>query len=214
MYRYSAKAHNKSLIDLGVLRVGTLHDFRKTEHNRGIADPQEGKKVVAHYIDNAVVENSDDLHGRAAKAFKVMDLGKGNARVHFSDVIFSKTFDEPDCFVLCTSSEFSKNVMAEFEGANSCAEIYDRDKFYKLLTATLNSISPVIFRGVHRVVYKDKKEVWNGRDWGHNPAVIKERQFEGRYEVRAIWQPTYRQRIEPVILCNYLLGTCCREIAI
>ncbi len=44
MYRYTNSCYNKLLLNMGCIRVGTLHDFRKSEHKKGIADPQEGKK--------------------------------------------------------------------------------------------------------------------------------------------------------------------------
>ena len=141
---------------MGGIRIGTLHDFRKAEHKSGIADPQEGKKNVIHHIDKAIVNNTDDLHGRAAKEFNIVNLGKGNASVSFTDCTFSKSFDEPDCFILCFSSEKSKKVMAEFEGADSCIEITNPDIFLQQLTDTLNLFTPVIFRGVHKVIYQNK----------------------------------------------------------
>ncbi len=214
MYRYSAEKYNQSLLKMGGIRIGTLHDFRKTEHKQGIADPQEGKKKVTHYIDHAVVNNTDDLHGKAATEFNVINLDKGNANVSFKNCTFSKSFDEPDCFILCVSSEKSKKVMTEFEGADSCIEITNQNSFFQQLTNTLNLFTPVIFRGVHKVIYKNKVEAWNGSDWGHNPAVIKELEFKGQYELRAIWQPSFNQKISPIIFLNYNLISSCRKISI
>lgn len=214
MYRYSAEEYNQSLLKLGGIRIGTLHDFRKAEHKQGIADPQEGKKKVTHYIDNAVASNTDNLHGKAAKEFNVVDLGKGNANISFRNCTFSKSFDEPDCFILCFSSVKSKKVMAEFEGANSCIEITNQNSFFQQLTNTLNQLTPVIFRGVHKVIYQNKVETWNGIDWGDNPAVIKELEFKAQYELRAIWQPRFNQKISPIIFNNYQLTSSCHKISI
>lgn len=50
MYRYSLQKFNSSLLNMGEIRIGTLHDFRRTEHTQGIADPKEGKKKISHNI--------------------------------------------------------------------------------------------------------------------------------------------------------------------
>jgi hypothetical protein len=81
----------------------------------------------------------------------------------------ARAFDEPDCFILCTSKVFSKDTMLEFEGADTCYEILNPSLFYSVLTETLNSFIPVVFRGVHEVIYQDRKEKWNGKDWGIIP---------------------------------------------
>jgi len=104
--------------------------------------------------------------------------------------------------------------MREFEGADSCYEISDPNKFYRVLTETLNSIVPVVFRGFHEVIYQARKEQWNGRDWGHHPALIKETKFSNQSEIRAIWQPRSGQPIQPIIIANYRLIEACRLLII
>ena len=214
MHRYSAETFNQSLLKLGGIRIGTLHDFRKSEHKKGIADPQEGKKDISHHIESALVNSVDDMHGKAAKEFKIFDAKNSSASMYINNVTFLKRFNEPDCFILCLSSKLSIEVMAEFEGANSCVKILNPNLFLSVLTGTLNSITPVIFRGAHKVIYQDKKEDWNGHDWGKNPALIKEEEFKKQHEIRMIWQPRFNQTITPVILFNYRLGTVCRKMAI
>lgn len=197
---------------MGSIRVGTLHDFRNSEHKRGITDPQEGRKEVFHHIDHAVLNGGDSIHERAAEEFRAISAPNGS--VVCKDVQFSKRFDEPDCFVLCASQTCSKRVMREFEGAESCIEIVDQSLFFELLTQALNSIVPVIFRGVYEVTYQDRTEPWNGKDWGSHPALIKESEFSGQDEIRAIWQPIRTTPIEPINLCSYRLVGTCREVPI
>lgn len=213
MYRYTNSCYNKLLLNMGCIRVGTLHDFRKSEHKKGIADPQEGKKEVFHHIKDSVINLNDgnSIDDRAAKEFRVIG---GNGSVHCKNVIFSTVFDEPDCYILCVSDLASKSVMDQFEGADSCVQIADPTRFYKELTDVLNSITPVIFRGVHKVIYQNKKEQWNGDNWGEHPALIKEPEFFEQYELRAIWQPKLNTKIEPVILGSYALGSFCKSIEI
>jgi hypothetical protein len=49
--------------------------------------------------------------------------------------------------------------------------------FYSLLTELINKHVPVEFQGVHKVVYQNKQEKWNGVNWGISPALIKEPAF-------------------------------------
>jgi hypothetical protein len=108
MYRYSPQRYNSSLLTMGVIRVGTLHDFRRTEHNKGIADPQEGKKIVSHRIDQLHISDTEDpniksnIDVRALEAFRAIKMSNSK-NITFRNVTVCQSFDEPDCFILCTS---------------------------------------------------------------------------------------------------------------
>jgi hypothetical protein len=80
MYRYSSKKFSSLLLALGIISIGALYDFRKLEHKKGISDSQEGKKVVAHTIEDLHVEDPNDpvyqnsKDFTACKAFRAIDL--------------------------------------------------------------------------------------------------------------------------------------------
>lgn len=219
MYRYSSQRHNSSLLAMGVIRVGTLHDFRSMENKKGIADPQEGKKIVSHRIDQLHIADTEDpniksnIDIRALEAFQAVKMSNSK-NITFHNVTVSRRFDEPDCFILCTSKICSKETMSQFEGADSCVEVVEIESFYRVLTDTLNSITPVIFRGIHEVIYQNREEDWNGQNWGHHPAMIKETKFNKQSELRAIWQLRFNHQISPVVLGNYKLGAYCRNVSI
>jgi hypothetical protein len=218
MYRYSLMRFNSLLLTLGVIRIGTLHDFRRLEHKKGICDPQEGKKVVTHYIEDLHISDSNDHAHQESKDFRALErfqiIKFGNAQdITIQNISVSQLFDHPDCFILCTSKYCSKQTMRQFEGAESCLEVIDINNFYRVLTETLNSIVSVEFRGVHEVKYQNREEPWNGQDWGRHPALIKEPVFKPQGELRAIWQPRFNKSIEPIIIGNYILGSFCRSIS-
>ncbi len=213
MYRYSVSQYNAQLLNLGIVRVGTLHDFRKSEHARGIGDPQEGKKRVKKDIEHIEVDGPNDPNAGMLEMFGAIRLGPG-AGVTLRNVRLVKSFDHPNCFIFCTSKRRSAKTMAEFDGADSCVEIFDIERFYSLLTYALNLITPVTFRGLFDVVYQDREEDWNGKDWGHHPARIKERHFLPQYELRAIWEPKYGQVIEPTLVGHFRLGQFCRLVQV
>jgi hypothetical protein len=220
MYRYSPKSFNDLLHVMGCIRIGTLHNFRELEHKRGIADPMEGKKSVPHHIEHLHIADSSNKKSRshpdmkALELFRAISIGDNCKNITFDNISLVQSFDVPDCFIFCTSREKSKKTMSQFEGADSCLQIHNIDAFYQLLTQTLNSITPVEFKGVHKVVYQNKNEKWNGDNWGHHPSLIKETRFSPQEELRAIWQPLINLKIAPQLLVNYKLGACCRYVQI
>lgn len=219
MYRYSSQRYNSSLLTIGVIRVGTLHDFRNMEHKKGIADPQEGKKIVSHRIDQLHIADTEypniksNIDVRALDAFRAVKMSNSKD-ITFRNISLCQRFDEPDCYILCSSKICSKETMSQFEGADSCVEVVEIESFYRILTETLNSRTPVIFRGIHEVIYQNREEHWNGQNWGQHPAMIKEPDFKKQGELRAVWQPRSNQLISPVILDDYRLGEFCRNVSV
>ena len=220
MYRYSPKIFNASLSIMGIIRIGTLHDFRKAEHKAGISDPKEGTKTVNHHINHLQVEDSSDTSKNNKKdidslsAFNAISLGENPKNITIRNVYFSKNFNEADVFILCMSKYLSTKTMDQFEGADSCIEITNESLFFQLITETINSITPVIFRGVYKVTYQDREEQWDGLTWGRHPAIIKEKEFSPQGELRAIWEPKNSSEIQPLIIGNYKIGACVRHVAI
>jgi hypothetical protein len=214
MFRYSARRYICSLLSMGIIRVGTLYDFRRLEHKKGIADPQEGKKVVSHWIDQLQIADTEDPNIKSNIDFRALELFRAvkinnSKNITIRNVTLSQSFDVPDCFILCTSKICSKETMFQFEGADSCVEIVEIESFYRVLTNTLNSIIPVIPRGIHEVIYQNREEQWNGQDWGRHPALIKGTKFKEQGELRAIWQPRLNKPISPINVCNYRMFSFC-----
>ena len=220
MYKYLPKIYNSELLFGGVIRVGTLYDFRRNEHSKGVADSKEGKKTVLHSINYLHIADPEDpdiqgnIDFKALEAFRAVKVSSTAKHITFQNIAFEQSFDMPDCFVLCTSKICSKEAMSQFEGADSCVEIVEIESFYRVLTETLNYIIPVIFQGIHEVIYQNREEHWNGCDWGRHPAIIKGIEFKRQSELRAIWQPIGNKYIAPVILFNPRLGEFCRAVAI
>lgn len=216
LYRYSSQRYTHNLFSLGLIRIGTLHDFRSIEHKQGIADPQEGKKSVEHHIQQAFFNEQfkDHNHSRALKAFGIMDVDSigGSANVFLDRVTLRQSFNYPDRFIFCFSDSYSLLTMSEFEGADSCYHIIHVEAFINILTDSLNSIIPVRFKGIQKVMYKERNEIWNGLNWGRSPSLIKEPEFSEQREVRAIWEPVnHKQSIQPMVISNHrLISTCTR----
>lgn len=208
-FRYSGQKYNDALLALGNVRIGTLHDFRRTEHKQGIADVNEGKKRVSHHIPYATEKDVGSIHLEALKQFNAINL-EGSTDVILENVSVSQEFDHPDCFVHCTSVKYSSDVLRQFDGADSCVEISDLFGFYRRLTETLNSIVPVQLFTLSKVRYMKRHEQWNGRNWGIHPALMKEPEFVRQVEFRAIWIPKFPGAISPIVVNDTGLLSFCR----
>ena len=196
---------------MGIIRVGTLHDFRRSEHKRGITDPQEGKKIVGTRLKVKEVVGPDAPGADTLARFGLHIIGP-DARVITGGGRFQRAFDAPDCFVLCASTRRSASTMRHFEGAETCVEIVDLDGFFVSLTNSLFPRVPVRFAGIHQVMYQVRDEDWNGNNWGTHPSLIKEPIFFPQCELRAIWEPEVALPIWPIILSDYRLTRYCRLV--
>lgn len=212
MFKYAPDKYSHQFLSLGTVRIGTLHDYRRSEHKLGIADPQEGKKLVQHVIKQGKF-NGNDLtaasspDARALRDFRIFKLGAG-CDVTIENVTMGMSFDSPDCYILCLSNSCSLATMGEFQGADSCVRIKDIGGFFDRLTTTLAGIFPVEFLGVRQVTYALREEAWNGTDWGLDPVLLKDPIFEKQFEYRAIWIAKQRGvALRPIVLTdNGLVG--------
>lgn len=215
LYRYSSKAFNEQLMNEGVVRIGTLYDFRNSEHAKGIADPSEGKKKVFHTIyDWKINEEVPGLPSktmRATSEIGMFSFAPGGGQF-ISGITLEREILSRDYYIHCTSHRLSHDVMKEFEGAETCIEIIDPRGFYELATRSLNEITPVKLAGAFIIKYMDRDEEWNGVDNGIDGCIIKEVEFKGQYEVRAIWSPLNSTNIKPEFIRNMDLTKHCRRI--
>ncbi len=76
LYKFSAVKWCDGLAQVGVLRVGTLQDFRRIEHKRGVADPDEGKKSLYHGVDAEVFKGGTERAKAFGEAFR-FPIGDG-----------------------------------------------------------------------------------------------------------------------------------------
>jgi hypothetical protein len=207
-FKYSESRYRDSLLALGNLRVGTLHDFRRQEHKNGIADVAEGTKSVFHQIFKVTERDIGSPDYEAMRIFDLFSLQGPDSTV--SGLTLEREFDFEDCFVHCTSSIYSNEVLSQFEGADACIEIHNLEGFYARLTETINRQFPVQFVGCHKVSYSARREGWNGKDWGDHPALMKAPNYSLQEEIRAVWLPRRLERIYPFNLNDVgLIKFCC-----
>lgn len=213
IYKYGERVWSDLLMSDGSVRIGTLHDYRESEHKRGISDPTEGKKSIHHAVE---YYNSSYPVGINHAAVENISPFRSNG---FDDCIISginfvREFSADDCFIHCASYVLSTEVMAQFDRADSCVEIIRPSAFYKRLTEIINRNTSVHFYGLRRVIYANRNEAFNGRDFGVRPDLIKDPEFSPQYEVRAIWIPKVKKRIKPFSIQDKSLRKFCREVEV
>ncbi|WP_151946922.1 hypothetical protein [Aliarcobacter butzleri] len=210
MYKYSNKKYNELLFKMGIIRIGTLYDFRSSEHKEGISDPSEGIKTIIHNknlkIDsmmNLSKEQESILKGyEELGAFKI---GKNCKNITIINNQVKKQINSDDLFIYCTASKF--NIITEFEKYDSCYKITHPNEFYNEVTIALNKIKPVRFLGFYEVTYKNRTEEWIENGNKLHPALIKGLEYSNQAEIRAIWEPLDKSKgIEPIKLASYKLG--------
>jgi hypothetical protein len=213
VYKYGERKWSEHLLNNGGVRIGTIYDFRKDEHKRGIADATEGLKSVYHGIDNYNSNNPNRIdHAAITNISPFIGVGEVGFSIH--NLMVERDFAAPDCYVHCTAHTLSRRVLEQFEKADSCIEIVRPAAFYRCLAEIINKRTAVHFYGFHRIVYSVRREKFNGENLGRRPDLMKEPAFEPQCEVRAIWIPKSKKTIEPFNLQERTLRRFCREVEV
>lgn len=211
LYKYSKSRWADLLLSDGSVRIGTIFDFRRSEHERGIADATEGVKSIYHGIEHYDSNESFGINRSAVDNLGAFVI-KGGGSLSLSNLTLEREFKFPDAYVHCTAHSLSRDVLEQFEGANSCVEIVRPSAFYKYLTEVINKIVPVHYYGLHRIVYSDRREAFNGENFGRRPDLIKDPEYERQCEVRALWLPRSKSKlIAPINIQEKALVKFCRR---
>ena len=220
MYKYMEKQYADGLIAKGSIRVGTLHDFRSSEHKKGIADLYEGRKAIHHPIKKHVITAKSLAAGGDPLTRMLHQTGavrmSGNARIELEGVPFTANLNQPDLYILCVSSAKSQQAMSQFGAADTCIEIVELDKFFHYLSQAIAAKvgGQIQYQGCQKVVYRERSEAWNGSDLGVPPHLIKDPTFAPQDEIRAIWMPMGNRPIKPEIIEDSRLSKLCKEVQV
>ncbi|ALM89624.1 hypothetical protein AOR13_572 [Alteromonas stellipolaris LMG 21856] len=223
IYRFTERRFNTSLCALGILRIGTLYDFRRMEHGKGIQDQFEGTKKLFTNMTGSRVKSGRRVEmkgpdGEDMVAYLQKDVNgyEYGAVTSLEDDLksvknlsYSSSVNAADCYVLCFSTSCDTDVLKELEGSNSCVRIHDIKGFIETLTLAINH--KVLIKRVNwmPVVYKSREEHWDGKNLGMNPAFIKGPEFSGQHEFRVVWTPKYKKELKPIFIADYKLGKYC-----
>jgi len=212
IYKYTTKEHAVRLARYGSFRIGTLYEYRSTEHRGGIADPEEGTKTIQGTITEYFASGSDIPTNLADLGIIKVDGASSN--ITLNDFSFRSSVSSGDAYIWCGSLENSLDVQRQFEGAESCVEIFNAKGFFDTLDALMRDAYNVRYKGLHIVAYKERQEEWQREGLGVHPGLIKAPAFGGQKEIRAIWEPIPGTTIAPITGQNKRLADCCRLVRV
>jgi len=197
LYKYLHSDYD--MFAIGNIKIGTLLNYKEGEHKVGIADPEEGSKMVSHHIDYWNSDAPIAKHTNAMQAYDSLIVG-GGANNSVKNVTMYKTLVSPDFYMLCLSMVRTKEAMKACGGADSCFQITNLYSFISRVTDALNESCQVTHIYSGPVSYQNRIEDFNGEDWGLHPGLVKGQEFKAQEEFRIVWKPKYSTQIAPVVL--------------
>jgi hypothetical protein len=214
LYKYLPSVFSQALLKRGSVRIGTLSDFRRSEHKSGISDPSEGTKVVNLDI---VEEEKYDYLTEAPEALQgFIEINGVCKNLTLNHIHTATRYISQDVYIYCLSSERSITVLESLEGAEICLELLYQEEFFRDLNRIMSLVFKSTFEGLFECTYQDRFEnLSSGHDpIGLDPSIIKEPQFSDQKEIRAIWRPNNKETIQPITINSPHLGAYFRNVDI
>jgi hypothetical protein len=195
IYKYMGRAHAARMLADGEIRLGTLYTYRNEEElGPEVGDRDEGTLNLKKSGFTVV----DTVDPRTIPAFfrNGLSVGSGARLQIIARDGIGRQFEDPDCWVYCTSKYFDRDQMNSM-GYDTCVEIFDIEPFFFAVSREIQ-LRIRSFWGAAECVYRDRTVEHTAYD-GIPPAFIKHPRFRGQTEVRALWIPKDGEHVEPVV---------------
>lgn len=201
LFKHMHKAHATRLLREGVVRIGTLYEYRDIEkHGVVVGDDSEGTKSAAMHVPNLTMTKQENVPEFVRSRVRIV----GNTTVQMINSKFILSEESPNFYIYSLAEECSPALMKEL-GYEACVRIADTDGFF----SALNKCFRHYFRSgaLHRCVYIPRQVPHNEQHEIH-PALIKDPRYADQKEYRFIWEPK-GTNIRPVMLkCRKLSQWC------
>ncbi len=205
--KYTEKKHFDSLIENGSIKIGTLKNYRSSEHGTMVSDSMEGVKSLAGTYKE--LTSSGIKASQSLSSF--IHIGEGGS---LRDVSFSRMkFYGENYFIFSMSSiyrETDHKAWKEKENYDICYRINAPRTFFEKITQKLNELVPVKLLGVCKIHYYNENTGMDFFDPKNSyPAFMLKgcTGFAEQKEIRAVWQPNTLKDIEPIIINDTRLST-------
>lgn len=205
LFKYMRREHARSLVEEGCIRVGTLHGFRAHELGAAIGDADEGTSETTHAfggpVDISLPENQSWV------THQMFRIPPGASNIMISGLSLVVPEEAPDCYVYCTSHQFSRRALRAFD-ADASVEIFDPKGFADALLDGLRNQGCAIRGEMAPCDY-------SGRRRSHemkrvHPAFVKDPSYRYQHEVRIVLHPTEEGPIKPFVTRIPGLAQSCR----
>jgi hypothetical protein len=198
------KVHAQRLVAEGIVRIGTLYEYRDIEsHGVIIGDDAEGSKSAVMHAPYLEIKKQEDVPEFVRNRIIVGE----NSTVRMINSKFIVSEESPNYYVFSLAAEYSPALMKEF-GYDACVRI-DQQGFFSTLNRCFRHHGN--FAGLFPCVYMPR-EVHHTEQHSIHPALIKGLSYANQKEERGIWEPTGKN-IRPVILKCRKLSRWCSQIA-
>jgi hypothetical protein len=194
-YKYIKSQFFDSFMTRGVVRLGTLYEYRRYE-NIQIGDPNEGKGIGVTDVTSGTFKKGE-LPGIVGSAFKIEE-----GELEISGITFKANVEFVDYNIFCVSKSPSESVMQEFE-CDKCVEISNLELFGKVIALELVLkhlasepkciIRDCSYKGREFWVQDTKKDILNLL-W------LKEPKHKPQNETRLVFPYIYKKEVAPIIL--------------
>lgn len=194
--------HASRLLSEGILRVGTLHEYRNVEkHGDRIGDAREGSKGAVLTVPRLEARLKKDLPEFIRDRIKI-----GPGKVTFINSSFLVTEESPDFYIYSTTNIYDKNAMLEL-GYDACVRLDDPVNFFRALSHTLRHKGA--YQGLFSCIYMPR-DLPPDKQHDIHPALIKDPTYEIQQEHRAIWRPVSLHPRPVIVACRKARNYCSR----
>lgn len=189
LYKFTNKSHQDSFFGEGVLRLGTLNDFKDVEkHRSAIGDIKEGFHYISRNIDKEVKITANSKEPILSELFKI----DGEGSLSFANMTVSAGRTSPNGFVFCSSILYRPEIFKRWHSENpeydSCYEIFDPLSFYTTISEHVKN--SIFMNARQRIFYTPEHIDYESTYAKTHPAFTKEEvEFGWQHEYRMVWQP-------------------------
>lgn len=203
LYKYLMKEHLDTFFKEGIIRLGTLFEFRNEEfHGSAVGDADEGRytKVLGDLEEQEFDLLSNDPRAVFARqVFKGWDEFPDGVKLKIRMMPNSRLElygSSQNYFMHCTSLEYSNHGMTQM-GYDSCIAITNPYMFFLEISKSLNGLAK--FEVGSSVVYSNRVMPYN-RELKTHPAFVKPESYEYQKEFRALWSFDLDKEVDPIII--------------
>lgn len=199
LYKFLPEKYAIQLVNEGVIRIGTLYEFRKYEDmQRG--DDMEGKITIETIGTDEPIEytKQEEIPGNFRK---FIHLQPGAKLILSGKSISTIPYTCPDNYIYCCASHYSRQLMKEFD-TDHCVEIHDPSKFSFTIAMAL------LHQGLAYGIVMGQPCIYKGhlhyQEENKSPQWLKDERYSHQHEYRFLFPPLIRRGncVIPLIECS------------
>lgn len=192
LYKYIKREHALSFFETGIIRIGTLYDYRNEElYSSEIGDNAEGTKSIIS-VDSAK-SYSEIVSNPVLNSIIRAEPG---AQINISNVQFKNEERSPNYYIFSMSESLDPKI-AQGCDYDACIVIKDPQLFLATLSERILLVSKIKKDFIlDRCQYTSRTQLFSRQHmifpnmaYKSHPALIKDFRYSYQKEIRALWEP-------------------------